>query len=325
MRHVIKHQRLCWSSLVWAMFLIILPLRLFRRGYGTVIVTVQGLDLESLLHHRAAAVRKTITTMPDPNHLHYPSSYEKPDGTRGQKQRRGFCNWIVPHRVMIGQYPGQNPEVTGPSKDDVQTHIQSILQQAGITMFCCLQSELPAQDDDDAWGEKGEIYLEPQYRRQNFPHPFTRYAPLVRSINPHCTFLHAPIEDLSVPHSQSLQRLLLQLLDALVEEHDPSTEQQKQKQQQKQQPQKASRVIYIHCWGGRGRAGLVGSCLLSLLWPEWNADQILNLIQAGYDTREGADQMPPALSQSPQTESQRQFVRAFVQRRQQQFLMLGQN
>ena len=73
--------------------------------------------------------------------------------------------------------------------------------------------------------------------------------------------------------------------------------------------------IYVHCWGGRGRAGLTGSCILSLLYPELDATQVLNLVQSGYDSRAGADLMPDALSKSPQTEEQREFVRQFVMKR----------
>ena len=36
------------------------------------------------------------------------------------------------------------------------------------------------------------------------------------------------------------------------------------------------------------------------------------LVQGGYDSRSGAARMPAALQSSPQTEAQREFVRAFV-------------
>jgi hypothetical protein len=198
---------------------------------------------------------------------------------------------------MVGQYPGQSPETVGPSSQDVQSHLESLVNDAGITLFCSLQSEIPPQTDFDAWSD-GEIYLSDPRDRRQFPRPFTHYAPIIQSLSPDtCQFLHAPIEDLSVPNSKSLQELLLHLLTAIDEE---------------------DRILYIHCWGGRGRAGLVGSCLLSLLFPEVEASAILDLVQAGYDTRAGAEAMPWQLSKSPQTDSQRAFVRAFVKERQRQ-------
>ena len=73
-----------------------------------------------------------------------------------------------------------------------------------------------------------------------------------------------------------------------------------------------SGIMYIHCWGGRGRAGLVGACLASLIFPELTSKEILDWVQRGYDTRQGADCMSTDLKRSPQTQQQRQFVTEFV-------------
>lgn len=215
---------------------------------------------------------------------------------------------------MVGQYPGQNPEVSGPTADDVERHLSTLLNDAGVNLFVSLQSEIPPQNDYDAWSRNhGEVYLEGFGLTQQFPKPFTHYAPVIDDIlslssassatdtpNNHCcNFVHWPIDDLSVPsNSQSLNDLLLRILTELDEDnHDDA-------------------VVYIHCWGGRGRAGLVASCLLSLLFPQVEAKAILDVVQAGYDTRLGAKEMPFGLSRSPQTESQRVFVREFVRLRQ---------
>ena len=58
-------------------------------------------------------------------------------------------------------------------------------------------------------------------------------------------------------------------------------------------------------------SGLVGSCLLSLLFPEFNADTCLEWVQTGYDSRDGSQFMPMGLRRSPQTIDQRNFVRDF--------------
>ena len=73
------------------------------------------------------------------------------------------------------------------------------------------------------------------------------------------------------------------------------------------------RLLACACsWGGRGRAGLVGSCMLSLLRPDLDGPEVLRLVQAAYDTRAGAGTMPGVLKRSPQTEEQRRFVKGFV-------------
>jgi hypothetical protein len=85
--------------------------------------------------------------------LYFPSAYPKPDGSG----MRGFCNWIVPDRVMVGQYPGQSPEAIGPSAEDVQVHLECLVVQDAavatavgrINLFCSLQSEIPPQTDDE--------------------------------------------------------------------------------------------------------------------------------------------------------------------------------
>ena len=203
----------------------------------------------------------------------------------------------------MGQYPGQVPEVPGPSELEVHDHLSAVLLEAGVTCFVCLQLEVPAQDDDAAWQRgQGQVYLDPSSRR-DFPRPFTHYAPLVKRLlqnqpaPPHvnCTYVHWPIEDLSTPQDSMMTQLLDILLSQLLE-HDKS-------------------CLYIHCWGGRGRAGLTAACLLSLVYPDLDATTILEHIQRGYDSRSGADQMPLGLRQSPQTESQRRFVREFVRQR----------
>ena len=109
-------------------------------------------------------------------------------------------------------------------------------------------------------------------------------------------FWHAPILDLNTPNSQSLKDLLSKIMQRMVDTTDSQSDS----------------VIYIHCWGGRGRAGLVGACLLSLLYPYIDAETCLQWVQSGYDSREGAQHMPWGLRSSPQTSQQKKFVRDFV-------------
>ena len=175
-----------------------------------------------------------------------------------------------------------------------------MVRDAKISLFCCLQSEVPCQSDNIGWGEENEVYLEPYYRRE-FPRPFTRYGTIAQELagDRMIEFVHNPIEDLSVPTcNNSLLNLLSRLIRHLEEETDTNDN--------------GENAIYIHCWGGRGRAGLIGSCLISLLFPELSSNRVLDFVQSAYSTRAGADFMPRDLRRSPQTEQQRSFVIEFV-------------
>ena len=44
-------------------------------------------------------------------------------------------------------------------------------------------------------------------------------------------------------------------------------------------------VVYLHCWGGRGRAGLMAACALVQLY-NLSAEEVLFRIQAAFDTRQ---------------------------------------
>lgn len=248
--------------------------------------------LDSQLLQKAQSIRRELSnSIPTSDDLFIPSCYEKP----GNGSVRGFSNWVVPRRLMVGQYPGPSPEPDGPPLKACQSHLELLVKEYNVRTFCSLQSEIPAQTDVDEWPVEG-VFLEP-YLRKDFPHPFVPYFPMVQCISNKSNspkFLHFPILDLSTPDSNSLLGLLETLLDEMM----------------------AERSIYLHCWGGRGRAGLTAACLLSLLYPEHDLNSILDWIQRGYDTRLGADQMSPGLRRSPQTTAQRSFVSKFVAQRQ---------
>ena len=129
------------------------------------------------------------------------------------------------------------------------------------------------------------------------------------------SFLHMPIIDLSTPNSSSLYQTLSTLLQTLEDHHQLNSNSNSNNDHH-------HNAIYIHCWGGRGRAGLIGSCLLSILFPELSAEYILDWIQRGYNTRLGSEYMPVGLRKSPQTYTQREFVCNFVKEMQMMTMMM---
>jgi protein-tyrosine phosphatase len=65
--------------------------------------------------------------------------------------------------------------------------------------------------------------------------------------------------------------------------------------------------LYVHCWGGRGRAGTVGACLLAKLYGI-DADEALARIDRAFSTRQDG------ANRSPETAEQQQYVRDFIAR-----------
>jgi alanine transaminase len=230
---------------------------------------------------QAAKVRETLPTFevlpPPSSQLSFSSSYQRPIGPRG------FCNWLVPGRIMIGQYPGMTPEKYSASKKESKNHIDRMVQDANIRVFCCLQDEIPPQDDFTTW-----TFFDGKYK--DFSHYGTLAKNALNSSSEEITFLHTAITDLSTPDSSSLISLLSQILDEVLKDKN----------------------VYIHCWGGRGRAGTVGAILLGILYPELESVDCLDWVQRAYDTRDGAKTMPVALQKSPQTSDQRDFVQDFI-------------
>lgn len=66
-------------------------------------------------------------------------------------------------------------------------------------------------------------------------------------------------------------------------------------------------VVYLHCWGGRGRAGTVGAAFLASLYG-LSAEQALERVQKAFDTRNDGGR------KSPETNEQIEFVTDFVKR-----------
>eukprot|EP00747_Dinoflagellata_sp_TGD_P216754 gnl/TRDRNA2_/TRDRNA2_89248_c0_seq1.p1 gnl/TRDRNA2_/TRDRNA2_89248_c0~~gnl/TRDRNA2_/TRDRNA2_89248_c0_seq1.p1 ORF type:complete len:405 (-),score=48.52 gnl/TRDRNA2_/TRDRNA2_89248_c0_seq1:71-1285(-) len=244
--------------------------------------------------------------MRDPAHYAFQSAYKKDDREGGG--RCGFSNWLVRDVVMVGRYPFCDPTKGGPSEQESRAHLRRVLQ-AGVTTFVCLQDELPPQDISApaAWPQSGiSLRDHPSFLtwtddayEMRFPNNFLPYGTAVveecesLGVSKIPEFLYYPIEDMSVPESIQLCCILEELLTRLQED--------------------ASACLYVHCWGGRGRAGVVGACMLALLRPSLTPAEVLSYTQIGYSSRE--DSVGAYVNtQSPQTPEQRAFVHDFATR-----------
>lgn len=218
-----------------------------------------------------------------------------------------FGNWLIPGRLMLGRYPFIEPSRCR-SREMGEAQLKQLLE-AGITTFICLQEELPPQAELTVGGHNGfqaykpiagllaaslapppsqeqfnglrtpdlDKFLPP--RRKAVADPEAAAARISRDL----TFLHHPIVDLGLPEPDILEGVLSDLRAQLEE----------------------GRGVYLHCWGGRGRAGTVGAAFLRRAYG-LGADEALDRIQRAFSTRRDN------IARSPETDEQQAFIRALA-------------
>ncbi|GMH42345.1 hypothetical protein BSKO_10264 [Bryopsis sp. KO-2023] len=214
-----------------------------------------------------------------------------------------YSNWLVPGRIMLGRYPFIEPSRCR-TREMGEAQLRQILE-AGIGTFVCLQDEVPPQDEMRVGGENGFLPYKATVELIAAAMAGPPSAAIVNGLrnptldkflpprrNPRTAqetpkielkFLHNPIVDLGVPSTEKLANVL-EDLEARVS---------------------LGENLYIHCWGGRGRAGTVGSCLLARLYG-LSGEEALNITSLAFQTR------GDGVNQSPETAEQVQLVKDFV-------------
>ncbi|DBA75033.1 TPA: hypothetical protein ACH3X1_010370 [Trebouxia sp. C0004] len=187
------------------------------------------------------------------------------------------------------------------SRDKGEAQVRKIVE-AGVTTFVCLQEELPSQDRMKIGGHKGFMpYMSvakgiaasltgPSETAEmdglRNPH-IDRFLPPKRKENKsgrrQLSFVFDPIVDLNLPDKDQMLALVEQLKGFLTD----------------------GQVVYMHCWGGRGRAGTIASCFLASCY-HLTADETADRIQLAFDTRNDGGR------RSPETPDQRKFVKNFI-------------
>jgi ADP-ribosyl-[dinitrogen reductase] hydrolase len=180
------------------------------------------------------------------------------DATGTPPRPNGNTYWVVPHKFLAGEYPGDKNPVTARKK------INQFLA-AGIRHFV----DLTEIGDQLA---PYEAILSEEARNS--------------SIN--ATYQRFPVRDNSVPRdSEHLAEILLAIDRRLSE----------------------AGVVYLHCWGGVGRTGLVVAC-----WLQEHGrtpDDALAELNAKWSTVEKIYRKP----ESPETSVQVSWIKSWAQRR----------
>ncbi len=115
-----------------------------------------------------------------------------------------YCYWVVPGKLLAGEYPRNKDEETSREK-------LNALLRTGITAFIDLTEE-----------KEG---LEP-------------YSALIGSAS-HYRF---PIQDVSIPESPDAAIAIIDAIDHHIGR---------------------GQIVYVHCWGGVGRTGVIIGCWLA--------------------------------------------------------------
>jgi len=155
----------------------------------------------------------------------------------------------------------------------------------------CLQAECPPQDEScGSCGGSDDWRTDPM----NFkPYRDDVIAAAADSKGPLPTFVHYGIRDFDVAESIKSLSLLIDDLVGRVAKGE---------------------TLYVHCWGGKGRAGLVSACLLSELYGI-DAEESLERISAYCNLR--TNSMAEVRIHSPETDAQKDQVRELVMFRRQ--------
>tara|TARA_B110001452_G_scaffold182921_1_gene153655 strand:- start:1091 stop:1783 length:693 start_codon:yes stop_codon:yes gene_type:complete len=197
------------------------------------------------------------------------------------KRSHGFsaaANWLVPGHVLLGAIPNKG---RGSTLDRVRAICES-----GCRTFVSLQAELPPLDSDlpfPAWTSTSE--------REG-----RMYLVDARACCTEPQFVRFPIDDLQPASSvEWLSETVADIANRV----------------------RKGETLYIHCFAGRGRTGLVAACLLGELYEGMEAAEALERVSTYYRLRASfcvsASRAQDGMS--PETEPQRQQVRDFFSAR----------
>mmetsp|Transcript_18698 Transcript_18698/g.24343 ORF Transcript_18698/g.24343 Transcript_18698/m.24343 type:complete len:507 (-) Transcript_18698:197-1717(-) len=190
-------------------------------------------------------------------------------------------NWVLPGVFLVGAFPGC------PDDDENWDLITGILA-LGVTTFVCLQDEYSDDALEEDWRYERNGAIRPYYRDvqdivaqvEECPEDF----PDIHISTSDLHFVHFPIIDCDIAEDDSVYGLANRLVDRLNN----------------------GEVIYLHCWGGHGRAGTVVSIMLHLMYG-LGAKAAMERCQFVHDLRRVPMEVP-----SPQKPSQRNQVRRIV-------------
>lgn len=166
-------------------------------------------------------------------------------------------NWLIQDHLMIGAFPA-----------DISNHITyhnlGNIMRLGIGTFICLQQEYDPDPNITTEQWKNGKKLRPYFRDVKRIYKDGSLWSLPSHIKPKSIdFIHFPIVDLTTSANDSELFFLCKEIIKRLENEEK---------------------IYIHCWGGHGRAGMVGSIIIGLCY-NLKPQEAMERVQKCHDLR----------------------------------------
>ena len=160
----------------------------------------------------------------------------------------GTSNWLIKGRIMVGSAPGTHVlDKADPCKFQKYSK-KNALCELGVLRDEGITSFLSLQQSSEA------LKFRPMYQTLLSKAWSEGLVP---------SFTRQPVVDGSIMRDEEL----LQLVNTFYEKY------------------MQNEVLYIHCYGGHGRAGTVAACLLAKVYSHMTAEEALGRVQAYHDTR----------------------------------------
>ena len=190
------------------------------------------------------------------------------------------AHWVIPGRLMQGARPGFGLSCSASQTEtELDALLRDLASNAKISTFVCAQAEcLP---------EEGSILLDGDGgTRKDNPKDLPAYSQIDSKLLYYGIIGMKPaksVESLSNAAHEIAKRI-----------------------------QDGGETVYIHCGGGVGRAGLLTACVLGVLYPTLEADEVIEYCTTLCHLRNmnGEDKV----YHSPETDEQQQQVKDFFQK-----------
>ena len=188
------------------------------------------------------------------------------------------------NKVFEGFYAGAFPGDLNNKQNDENL---ITLLNSGFDTFVCMMTEYQPEALERQWRNNWAHRVVRPYMKdiKRILENKEQYPTLLNTVSNDITFKHIPIKDMKTILDADTLHAAIEVVDLL----------------------KSGKKIYLHCWGGHGRTGVI-VCLVLYLVGGLTAEEAFNYCQHVHDLRENNCLETP----SPQTDLQREQVKRII-------------